>query len=272
MPLIPLVLLPTVLLGCGSPDPSETIDRLSHPDRRVRQGASYDLLSAGSAAVEPLVLRAASGSDSLRYIAAQILGRIGDRRAIPFLQQLTHSPNDYVRREAILALGRMGDPAPITGLVAVLAGDSSAAARAAAAEAMGNLLDTVAVAPLVTALDDPAPVVRQNVVAALNRLWTVDASAAVARSLEDPDETVRFIAAQALGAHRTLQARDLLRSALRDTSVWVRAEAARALGMIGDASAVKDLVELLERNDGPDHQAARQALHELTGTDYAVVE
>ena len=269
-PLLRAVLL-VALLGCGGPSVNELIDDLSHPDRLVRQRASTELVLLGAPAVEPL-MACAAGSDSLRYISAQILGRIGDTRAVPVLQRLAVGDNRYVRREAILALGKMGLPALGAELVVALREDASDAARSAAATSLGNLRDTVAVAALVRALGDPAPVVRQQVVAALHLLWTAEARAAVTSSMQDPDETVRFIAAQSLGAHRVLPALEPLRAALRDTSVWVRAEAARALGKLGDDRAVDDLVRVMKQHDGPDHRAARQALQALTGMDYVVVE
>ena len=255
--------------GCNSPAADDLIDDLSHPDRQVRLQASYDLVLLG--AVEPLMERAGE-SDTLRFICAQILGRIGDARAVPLLRQLAGDSDEHVRAEAVVALGKMGDVGVRTSLEVALLGDRSQTVRSTAAEGLGNLRDTLAVGPLVRALGDSAAIVRQQVVVALHRLWTPEAQAAVVRSLHDRDETVRFIAVQSLGVHRTRPARDMLRTALRDTNVWVRAEAARALGRLGDDAVVDDLVGLLKRQDGPDHQAARESLQTLTGMDYVVVE
>ena len=91
-------------------------------------------------------------------------------------------------------------------------------------------------------------------------------------NIPDPDETVRFIAAQMLGTHRAHESRLALSSALTDTSVFVRVEAARALGQLGDTAAVKSLVKLLKRGDGPDSEAARRALLVLTDLDYVVLD
>ena len=83
---------------------------------------------------------------------------------------------------------------------------------------------------------------------------------------------MRFVAAQSLGQHRVASARQPLRLALRDSSVWVRAEAARSLGELGDPKAIEDLGLLLERgDDGPDRDAAREALKKLM-TDNEVVD
>ena len=125
--------------------------------------------------------------------------------------------------------------------------------------------DTLAIPALVHALEDTVSSVRKQAVVALHRLWTPKVASALARVLvEDEEETVRFVAAQSLGQRQALSARDALRAALGDTSVWVRAEAARSLGMLGDATVIADLTLLLEHGeDGPDHDAAREALQEL---------
>ena len=254
-----------VVAGCGTRDVGSAIGDLSSPDHEVRLQASYELIRHGSAAVEPLIDFATTGPDSLRYISAQILGRIGDRRARGTLKQLAEDRNEHVRRAALLALGNMADPGIVDYLVAVLLEDALPDLRAAAAQSLGASDDTLAVPALVHALQDTASSVRKQAVVALHRLWTQQAEGAITRTLtEDPVEVVRFVAAQALGQHRAVAAREPLRTALRDTSVWVRSEAARSLGMLGDAAVIEDLALLLERREGPDGDAAREALQMLT--------
>ena len=224
--------------GCGGQNAEAHIRDLSHPDGEVRLRASYELIRLGAAAVEPLIISAPTGSDSLRYISAQILGRIGDVRALPALVNLTRDSNEHVRRQALIAVGNMGDPQLIELLANTLSQDPLAELRAAAAEGLMGLGDTLAVPLLIRALEDTVPSVRKQSIIALNQLWTTPAEMAVGRALKDRNETVRFVAAQALGQHRAVRARDQLRAALSDSSAWVRAEAARSLGMLGDADVV----------------------------------
>jgi HEAT repeat protein len=254
-----------VIAGCRGDDVGSAIDDLSNPDSKIRLRASHELIRHDSAAVEPLIDRATTGSDSLRYISAQVLGRIGDRRALPALKRLAEDSNEHVRRAALVGLGSMGDSGVFDYLVVILSEDALPALRAAAAEGLATMGDTLAVAALVHALADTASSVRKQAVMALHRLWTQQAETAIARVVtEDREAVVRFVAAQSLGQHRAASARDPLRVALRDSSVWVRAEAARSLGELGDVEAIEDLSLLLERgDDGPDHDAARQALQKL---------
>ena len=262
-----------VLICCGERRAQVHVSRLSDPDRETRIQASGKLVEMGDAAVEPLIAGvAASGSDSLEYISAQILGRIGSRRAIPFLRQLAHRDNPFVRREAVTALGQTGDGGLVSLLADILQSDPDTEVRASAAKSLGSFRDTTAVQPLILSLQDTSAAVRRHALASLHFLWTADAERAAIGCLRDPDETVRFIAAQMMGTHRTGKARDALCKALLDTSLWVRTEAARSLGFLGDSTAVENLVALLRREGGPDHDAARQALRAITGMDYVLVE
>lgn len=260
--------------GCAEKRVQEHIDHLSDPDRQVREKAGQELVALGHRSVPPLLARARAGSDTLQYISAQILGQIGDQRAIPFLRQLGRHDNQHIRREAILALGMMETPILIDTLARVLASDPDTSVRRAATWSLGNLRDTLAVPSLIAALDDSSALVRQHILTSLNRLWTADASprAVVAALKEDSDPTVRYIAAQILGNHLWHPETEALIAALEDGNVWVRTEAVTALGKIGGDRAIAALEELLRRRDGPDQDAARQALRDLTGRDYVIVD
>jgi HEAT repeat protein len=265
-----LLLLAGLAAGCGQQRAETYITLLSDADRQVRLDAGVSLISLGGAAVEPLIEHASAGTDSLRYIAAQILGQIGDPRAATFLQELLHTPNRYVREQAVRALGQLGDPGMGPALEGVLASDTVPEVRTAAAWSLGNLRDTTAVAALVLARQDSAAPVRQGALSALQFLWTPAAEAAVIAALLDRDETVRFVAAQLLGYHRAGDAVDELCQGLADSSLWVRLESARALGLIGDTRAVAPLERLFAARQGPDHDAAKQVLGQLTGLEYAI--
>jgi len=261
-----------LLLGCAERQAESSIPFLSSPDREVRLQASLALIELGDAAVGPLVASLDTSRANLAYIGAQILGRIGSSRAIPCLRELAQRDNPFVRREAVAALGRIGHRPLVSTLADILAGDEDTQVRAAAAKSLGNLRDTLAVAPLIAALQDTAALVRQRSLASLQYLWSARVEHAATRSLRDPDESVRFVAAQMLGIHRARESRLALITALTDTSIWVRSEAARALGELGDTAAIEGLEKLLKRRDGADSEAARQALLALTGLDYVVVE
>ena len=260
----------SLVLACAEQQADYYIDQLSDPRRQIRLDASHALVQLGGSTVEPLIARSTGGTDSLQYIAAQILGQIGDQRATPLLKELIADENRYVREQAVRALGQLDDPRLNPTLQDPLFGDPIPEVRGAAAWSLGNLRDTTAVAPLVRALTDSVALVRQQALAALQFLWTPTAETASIASLRDPDGSVRYVAAQMLGHHRTRPALDALFHALTDDNIWVRVESAHALGRIGDTTAVAPLERLFSTREGPDHEAAKAALQQLTGLNYAV--
>jgi len=265
------IVLVALLCACAEQRAEGFAAALSHPDPEIRHQASYELVTLGRAAIPAILARADQGSDSLQYISAQVLGRIADPAAVPFLLQLTGSPNPFVRAEATLALGKCGRTSVLPQILALLADDGQAEVRAAAAESVAAMRDTSAGSALRQALSDSSALVRQRALASLHQLWFPALADPVMAALRDPDATVRFIAAQILGLNQVSEATDGLCAALQDTSVWVRAEAARALGSLGDPAVTRHLVRVMQDYDGPDSDAAHEALRLLTGAEYVLV-
>ena len=247
------------------------IEDLSNPVSDIRRKAAYELVNQGNTAVEPIHRALTPGSDRLRYISAQILGRIGNPRSAPVLLALTHDANLHVRKNAILALSKIHVPTMKDTLLHILRHNPQAELRAIAAEGLPNFRDTSVVKSLCSALGDSIAIVRQSAIAALGRIWTGSAIPTVIAAIQDPDEKVRYIAVQVAANHQLAAARLPLRRMLADNSIWVRTEAARGLALLSDTTAVEALVALMkERYEGADVDAARAALQELTGVDYII--
>ena len=174
-----------------------------------------------------------------------------------------------VRRQAVLAAGRIGDPAAVDVVTAALA-DSDARVQVAAAFALGLLKDARAVPALVAfvrsvavaaqgapqaeaaralariggpegaaALRDivgngttPGTATPAAVSAALLDAWRLGDRApvnALASFADDPDPTVRWHALYSVGRLRARQGTALLVAALQDTDPQVRAVAVRGI-------------------------------------------
>ncbi|GAB4475649.1 MAG: hypothetical protein Kow00124_16890 [Anaerolineae bacterium] len=84
----------------------------------------------------------------VRIRAAEMLGRLGDRRAVdPLLNALAHDKDWCVRCRAALALGTLADRRAVDGLIHALK-DCSWCVRRDAARALGMIGDPRALEPL----------------------------------------------------------------------------------------------------------------------------
>ena len=96
-----------------------------------------------------------------------------------------------------------------------------------------------------SALSDPAPIIRVTAAAAVLWLPADESAAGLIPLLSDKDEFVRQQTAYALGQTRSRSAVARLIELLGDKQDSVRGAAAVALGQIGDATAVTALAEVL---------------------------
>lgn len=266
------ILIPLTLfwVSCEAFPTDQLIKDLTHSTSEKRRKAGYRLVDQGDQAVPPLLEAMEMGSDTLRYIGAQILGRIGSPRAEKMLLNLSRDENLHVQREAILSLSKIHVPALIDTIEQILSTSPHSELRAAAAESIASFRDTSASESLVIALKDTAALVRQSAIASINRIWTKGSIEGVLLSMEDDDEKVRYIATQIASIRRLGTARSKLREALYDPSPWIRIEAIRGVLALSDTTAVEGLIDILKYGEGEEVTAAQDALRSLTGIDYVI--
>ncbi|MBI4508242.1 MAG: HEAT repeat domain-containing protein [Deltaproteobacteria bacterium] len=153
------------------------------------------------------------------------------------------------RAAAANALGdaEQGDAASraAEALVLILS-DDRFEVRCAAALALGDLGDPIALDPLLELMTDENREVRQAAVVALGRIGDDRAFDPLARALLDGPPDVRFQAAISLVEIDRQRAFEPLVSAVRDGDAEVRGNVAAALGLIGDRRAAGWLTELLD--------------------------
>jgi len=212
-------------------------DRYQLPDSPSLGRLPVEVLAkAGKPAVKPLIGALTADDPLVRRQAVDALGRIGDRRAVEPLIGTLKDRDSLIRSQAVQALGRIKDPQAVAPLVAVLnSKEQQSHVRMSAAEALGAIGDPRAVEPLILALRDEH--------------WGV-----------------RSRAAQALGRLKDPRAVAPLIGALQDKEAAVRANAAESLGEIGDRRAVKPLTAALQDSDRDVRKKADLALRRLTGT------
>jgi len=172
---------------------------------------------------------------------AEVLVRRHDMRSLELLFPALRWRDPMARNRAVALLVRMG-PLAVPPLLARLEGAETAAERWAAADALGRIGDSRAVARLLRALEDPAMTVRRASIVALLRLEAMNAVPRIARRLEeDQSGGVRVIAAGVLGKFEDPRAVPALVRGLSDPQWYVRQASATALGQIGDRRAIAAL-------------------------------
>lgn len=196
-------------------DLAENTDRLA---RRILCHALVQMGDSGRVAIEEMAV------DENRFLvrnAVAMLADLGGGRAVELCTSALANPDARVRKEALRALARLGDPE--SGYIVVgLLDDPDQNVRMAAAVAAGELRVERALKPLVAMLDatkDPdeaAPLIR-----ALGRIADPGAVGsiekyAVTSLFSRPRADVRITAYRALNEIGTPHARRLLNKAIND--------------------------------------------------------
>ncbi|WP_437716695.1 HEAT repeat domain-containing protein [Sorangium sp. So ce448] len=242
------------------------------------------LVSAGAAAVPALVAAlAAAPSANTAAGAALVLGELKAREALPALERGMQR-GVVPLRHGLRALGALGDPAALPGVLELL-GDADPAVRAEAIRAATALLDPArpdgrAVDPARALLVDPAtaPDEKLALVQLLGRTGSPRAQAALLPLAKARSTPLRLAVIEALGAARaagTLGAAvdAALLAALDDESADVRLRAAIALSRVAGPGSARPLLQRLtvaaEQDRGALGIALSGALSRADGADGA---
>jgi HEAT repeat protein len=194
-----------------------------------------------------------------RARAAQVLGDLEVRQAVPELCRLLTDRHGEVRVVAVRALGRIGDPTAAWRLITSL--DQSDPVPSLLVTHTLVQLGPDAEVTLSAALDHPQARVRAVCLDALGLIGAVGSVRRVARVLrEDSVLDVRVAAAANLGRLGARSAIEPLTGALAAARpAPLRAAAARALGDLGAPEAVPALAALL----ADEYRVAHAAAHAL---------
>ena len=236
---------------------------LEHSDSSVRWMAADALGKICDEKAIPGLLKLLEDSHSdVRRMAADALGKIGDEKAIPGLLKLLEHSHSDVRRMAADALGKIGDEKAIPGLLKLLE-HSDSSVRWMAADALGKICDEQAMTGLLKLVEHSHSSVRRRAADALGKIGDHQAMTGLLKLLEDSDSDVRRRAADALGKIGDHQAMTGLLKLLEDSDSDVRRRATDALGKIGDHQAIGGLLKLLEHSDYSVRRMAADALGKI---------
>lgn len=279
----------------GGVDLDAELEKFDH--KKTRTEALEHLGEEGGAeAVLPLLARCVDLKKKWRHAVADTLAEIGEPAVPPLVAEGLTDSSKRVRRCAARALGLIGSAAEeaLEGLVAALK-DTSQSVRLLAIDALGEIGDSRAVAPLVALLDDKSDDVREAAVDALGqigepalealreaylatdslrvRLAVIAAGVAVGgdkavgylrEALADPSTTeelrvAMFDAVQDLTGADSLP---LLEAALVDESKHVRREAVRSLRDVDAPQSTDALIALINDPDDKVRSLAVRGLRE----------
>lgn len=216
-------------------------------------------------------------NDKALQMAAETLGELADKRAVPSLTKLLRSKRFLTRQKAAEALGKIGDNAAAGALKRLLK-DTSVLVRISAAWALGKMNDSAGEAFLNSCFRARrgglklrcafmmAKLKKRKVLGYLQRELRVNknrrARAVIAESLsyfkrnrrwvnlvkrdvKARNEVSRLISVRVLGELKARRGRNALRAALRDRAPNVRIAAAKSLGQIGDRRGTAVLLKSL---------------------------
>jgi HEAT repeat protein len=182
----------------------------------------------GQDAVHPLLERLGSEDRAVRQAAASLLGRLGDRRAVPALTlELSDADADFTTTVAS-ALAMLGDARALDALLPLFA-HPHASVRQAAMAAVNSIGAEETHAHIRVLLADPNPRVRESAVRVAGYFGYPDCIAGIFQALRDETEEVRRAAIEQLPVIEEPLADDRLLEALRSETPRNRGAAAHAM-------------------------------------------
>jgi HEAT repeat protein len=243
--------------------------------------------------IEPVRLAMTNSSlnKDIRIHVHYFAGETGDKRFVTSLLNSIASETGDIKKEAIAAVGKIGDPMAIPSLCIALLEDKNKDIRAKAAEALGQIGDPKVGGALSKALrEDKIKNVRLKSAEALDKIgWKPTSTKekvfyslaknkkqditkmgkevvpVLIEALNSSSSEIRQDSAEILGNLKSGEAVDpICRVLLEDTSLNVRKKSVEALGKIGDPKAIPSLcIALLEDKNKDIRAKAAEALGQI---------
>jgi len=219
----------------ASTEPEERRDALMHLGSLKRPEASRAAATALNDEIP-----------AVRVAAVHAILSLPHAEAANLISPLLKDKNEFVRREAVFALGESRSRTATTVLVDLMLHDKKPSVRGAAAVALGQIGD-------------------EGALTALSQVVTGEGSKKKKAKSFDEEFVVRS-AVRSLGQIGSRTSVPTLISALQDetNSIATRREAATSLGLIGDASALPALQAAFDANADPYlSEAATAAIRQI---------
>jgi len=204
------------------------------------------LVRHGTSTVDLLLSQVTAEDLEVRRSAVVALGRIGDPRATSAL--INALGDESLALDAANALGQIGDPQAFEGLLSLI-GNEDASIRQAAVSALNSVIQPSMSERIIPLLHDPDPNVRESAVKIAGYFGYPEAGSALVELSRDPNERVRCAALEHLPFVEDERAFEVLANAMKEETRNVRAAAARALGNMDAPQVVTQLIAGLSDED-----------------------
>ncbi len=183
-----------------------------------------------------------AGVPELRMAAANALGELEEKEAVPHLINRFDDPDTRVRARAARACGQVADPRATDALESLLT-DSNAEVRREAADALGNIGNRQALQALLSLYNDSNERVRRIAVSGFGKFESDQPVEYLVDALGDSSDAVQRAAVFSLI--------DLLSNVPTEQSHQIRESVVDQLAATEDETVVAPLVEILEVGQQP---------------------
>lgn len=213
--------------------------------------------------VEELLSLLKSISAEERIKATEALINFGEE-ALPSLIQILNANNSLSSLNAAQILGRIGDPKAIVALTNAVRKKDNELSQVAAI-ALANIGEA-SLNSIIDLLNSEDPIIVAWSLRALGHLGSEKALPYLIQTSNSPNTLLRYWAVDALGKIKDNRAFDALVICLKDENVLVQCEAVWALSKLEDTRVVDTFIDLLESGKNADVRvAAINALGEIGG-------
>ena len=235
------------------------VERERHGNDEIRKAARAELDRIGGHGLQPLLEALRDEKDAQQQkVAVAVLGHLGNKgAAAPLVHMARQEPakdtrhigtlvealDREVRVDALVAAGRLGDPAVLADVLPLM-DHAEIAMREAATFTLGRSGDKRAVAPLLKALGDRRGSVQTLACLGLAQVDDPRVGPALAATLADArkDDATRAACAYALGTRKVAAGVPALLGALADNRGEAQRLAAWSLGQLAEPKALGPLI------------------------------
>ena len=246
------------------------LDVLRDPGSELKWPVIHSLGLLQDRRAVPALMRYAEETldwDSTGWLAIDALGWIGDDRAVDVCLGAFSHKSGWVRSYAAQALGRLGSKRAVPALIQMLYTEQYPDARMHEAEALGVLGDPSAVDVLIEVLNGNTWAGRREAAHSLGLLGGPRAVETLISALESSsDELCAPVAALGLVRLRAMEARGPLLRAI-DSGIRAQSQSLYSLmidlGQLDRETAIPYLLQVLDNSSACGHAAAIKALGRL---------